>query len=288
MLDKRYQTLIILENTGSYTATAKQLFITQPAVSQQISSLETELHLHLVNNNGHRIELTEQGIKLAELAKQIDIETSKVIQTMQTNSDQNRLKMGCTLSLSTTLLPRFIQNLSSKFHILTSEINNTTHILQNIRDGRIDFGLIEGNFNKSEFDSIFLQNENFIGVSNPTLDFESKNIADLFDKNLYVREIGSGSREILEHWLGTQNFSINDFKHIIEIASPSVIVQLLQQSPGISFIYESLVETELNDGKLKRLDLNGFNISHPINLVFLKNSYFTDTYQQLADTVLNR
>lgn len=50
MLDKRYQALYITSQTQSYTKTAQQLFITQPAVSQQISSLETELDLKLVDN----------------------------------------------------------------------------------------------------------------------------------------------------------------------------------------------------------------------------------------------
>lgn len=48
MLDKRYQTLISLAETQSFTQTAKQLFITQPAVSQQIASLESELKFPLI------------------------------------------------------------------------------------------------------------------------------------------------------------------------------------------------------------------------------------------------
>jgi len=48
MLDKRYETLLALVQTKSYTQTAQRLFITQPAVSQQIKSLEMELNVKLV------------------------------------------------------------------------------------------------------------------------------------------------------------------------------------------------------------------------------------------------
>lgn len=43
MLDNRYATFALLCKNKSYTKTARTLFITQPAVSQQIKSLEDEL-----------------------------------------------------------------------------------------------------------------------------------------------------------------------------------------------------------------------------------------------------
>ncbi|AKP67375.1 LysR family transcriptional regulator [Companilactobacillus ginsenosidimutans] len=288
MLDKRFQTLIVVSETLSFTATARKLFITQPAVSQQIYSLEDELNLKLVDSTNHKISLTNEGKKLAAYCKQVEIEGGRIIDILQQTDNSNPFKMGCTLSLSSILLPKFIHHLAGKSKVLTTKINNTEHILQDIRDGKVDFGLIEGNFNKDEFDSIFIQNENFICVANPHLRISKYIIEELFSQNIFVREPGSGSREIFEHWLGTQNHQISDFQHIVEIASPNVIIQLLKQSPGISFIYESLVKTELENGQLKKLDLKGLSIEHPIHLVFSKNSYFTDTYQQLVSSVLHQ
>lgn len=281
MLDKRYQTLISLAKTQSFTQTAKQLFITQPAVSQQIASLETELNFPLVIHEHNRITLTAAGFKLASFAKQTDLESRKVIDSLKTGSEH--LKMGCTLSLSSTILPKFIQQLSTRANVVTTKINNTQHILQNIRDGKVDFGLIEGNFNKEEFDSFFVQKENFICVANNGIG--GTTIEDLFNQTLLLRESGSGSRNIFENWLATQNYRITDFKNVIEIASPSTIVELLKQDAGISFMYQSLVENELKTEQLKKLDLTGFHVEHPINLVFLKNSYFKETYREIVESV---
>jgi len=50
-------------------------------------------------------------------------------------------------------------------------------------------------------------------------------------------------------------------------------------------MYESLVTNELKSGQLKKLDLQGFHVEHPINLVFLKNSYFKDTYREIVESV---
>lgn len=281
MLDKRYKTLIVLSKTQSFTKTAEQLFITQPAVSQQINSLEDELQLQLVIREHGKITLTSAGINLAKFAKQTELESQKVIESLQTGAEH--LKMGCTLSLSSTILPKFIQQLSTRTNVVTTKINNTQHILQNIRDGKVDFGLIEGNFNKDEFDSFLVQKESFIGVSHDIIDTTS--IDRLFEQTLLIRETGSGSRNIFENWLATQNYRTSDFQNVIEIASPSAIIEFLKQNSGISFMYESLVTDELKLGQLKKLDLPGFHVEHPINLVFLKNSYFKDTYREIVDAV---
>lgn len=281
MLDKRYKTLMVLNETGSFTQTAQMLFITQPAVSQQISSLETELELQLVIRDHGKISLTKEGIKLAVFAKQIDLESHKIVESLKNRIEH--LKMGCTLSLSSTILPKFIQKLSSKANIITTKINNTQHILQNIRDGKVDFGLVEGNFDKEEFDSFFVQRENFICIASNNI--TGSTIEDLFSQTLLLRENGSGSRAIFENWLATQNYRVTDFKESIEIASPSAIIEFLKQNQGISFMYESLVTDELRSNQLKKLDLQGFHVEHPISLVFLKNSYFKDTYRKISESI---
>lgn len=284
MLDKRYNTLLVLAENASFTKTAKQLFITQPAVSQQISSLEEELQFQLVIREHGKIRLTAAGKKLAQFAKQVELEGTKVIAALQSGSEN--FKMGCTLSLSSTLLPQFLHHLSGQTQITTTKINNTQHILQDIRNGKVDFGLVEGNFNKDEFDSCFLGKEQFICVSHQNLPVSS--IEELFKEPLLIRENGSGSRQIFENWLATQNYHFSDFQNVMEIASPSTIIELLKHNPGISFMYQSLVADELANGQLKKLNLKGFAIEHPINLVFAKDSYFTDTFQKITTSFLEQ
>ncbi|HCD07389.1 MAG TPA: LysR family transcriptional regulator [Lactobacillus sp.] len=281
MLDKRYLTLISLASTNSFTQTAKQLFITQPAVSQQMRSLEIELQIPIILREHNKIRLTKAGLELTKFAKQTDLESQKIITVLQ--NDTEHLKMGCTLSLSSTILPKFIQQLTTRSNVVTTKINNTQHILQNIRDDKVDFGLIEGNFNKEEFDSFFVQKENFICVANNQITATS--IEDLFNQTLLLREPGSGSRNIFENWLAVQNYRSTDFQSIIEIASPSAIVEFLKHNRGVSFMYESLVSKELKSDQLKKLDLTGFHVEHPINLVFLKNSYFKDTYREIIKSI---
>lgn len=289
MLDRKMYTFARLAQTGSYTATAQQLFVTQPAVTQQIKALENELGLALVSYEHAQLTITPAGQQLADYINKIDHESQKLLMQLQTPA-QPIIKLGCTRSLSAFLLTSVLQQLQAQGQQIRCQIANTDTILKALTAGTIDFGLVEGNFDKNKFASIRLRREPFIGVTfanNPSLKQKQPlNLNELLTQTLLVREPGSGTREIFANWLTMQNAQITDFKQVIEIATPTPIIQLLTAGCGISFMYQSLVTTELAHGQLVKLSVRGFELQHEINLVYPKDSYFAAQYQAIAAQVI--
>ena len=80
------------------------------------------------------------------------------------------------------------------------------------------------------------------------------------------------------------NIDTKDFANIIEINNMRSIVEMLKSDCGISFIFESCVKKELEEGILMVMDLEDFNLVHDLSLVASKNSIFTDLYLQIAET----
>lgn len=285
MLDRRYRTLAVLATTLSYTKAAQKLFITQPAVSQQIISLEQELGTSLISKIGNRIQLTSAGHQLVQYIHKIDFESNQVLQQIKTTQSQKIIKVGSTQSLSIFLLPALISNLFTTNSSIKTVVGNTNEILHALRQGNVQFGIVEGNFDKNEFDAIHIRQENFIGVTypdNPLFKYDQISINNLMNETLLIREVGSGTRDIFANWLATQNYTINDFSNQVEIANPSTIIELLLHKMGISFMYESLVTNQLHAQQLVKLPLQNFKISHPINFIFLKDSYFAESYTAIA------
>lgn len=103
---------------------------------------------------------------------------------------------------------------------------------------------------------------------------------------MIIREAGSGSREILERYLGECNLSINDFTNLIEISNINTIKQLVKNNRGITFMYRIAVEDELRAGLLKEIKISELAIKHDINFVWRKNSDFVDYYRQLSKQFL--
>ncbi len=289
MLDKKMSTFALLAKTGSYTATAQQLFLTQPAVTQQIKALEADLGLELVRYEHAQLTITDVGQQLAYYINKTTNESRQLLDQLKLPNKQAPIKLGCTRSLSSFLLTKALQKLHQQSHRIQCQIANTETILKALLAGEIDFGLVEGNFDKKQFDYVTLRREPFIAATfagNPLLaQAEPLVLKDLLSQTLLVREAGSGTREIFENWLTMQNTRITDFANVIEIATPTPIVQLLASGVGISFLYESLVSTELASGQVVNLPVHGYKLQHEINFVYPKHSYFAQQYQELATTL---
>lgn len=285
MLDHRYETLAILAKTQSYTKTANQLFITQPAVSQQIAGLEAELNLELVHKVGNKIELTATGKDLVQYVTRIAVESHQVLERLAQQRSGFSVTIGSTLSLSHFLLPDLIIQLTEQRSKIQTVIGNTAEVLEGLRSGQIQFGIVEGNFDKTEFDAIQIRSEPFVGVTyatNPILKMNQLSVADCLLQPLLIREKGSGTRAIFASWLATQNYQIADFQQQIELSNPATIIECLKRGMGISFMYKSLVKPNLVTGELRTLPMRDFKVSHPINLIYLKDSYFAPAYQKIA------
>jgi Transcriptional regulator len=98
------ESFLVVASTGSFTTAAKKLFVTQPAVSQHISSLEKELGVKLFMRRGRGIVLTEEGRFLQHKAEEL-MRTLADVQTRL--QDQSELRRG-TIRLAVTELPVFL------------------------------------------------------------------------------------------------------------------------------------------------------------------------------------
>ncbi|WP_105956427.1 LysR family transcriptional regulator [Apilactobacillus quenuiae] len=284
MLDQRYITFQILSKTKSYTKTAKKLFVTQPAVTQQIKSLENELKLKLVKYKQPKLEITEDGQKLAEFISNIDVQSNKFIHKLKETPKKRKLVFGSTRSVAIFMTPNIIKKLEPQFHNVECIVTNTDEILKMIDNGKIDFAILEGNFDKQKYSYHIIKNEQFIcvaGKDNPLSGHKQFAIQEILNQNLLLREVGSGTRFIFANWLESLNITENDFNKVINVNEPTVINYLLQNGLGISFMYKSLAEKEIKAEHLKEIKIKGLDIVRPINLVALKSNYFNEIINSL-------
>ena len=73
--------------------------------------------------------------------------------------------------------------------------------------------------------------------------------------------------------------SIQNFPPIVEIENIHAIVSLLCQDCGISFLYKSAVEQEINDGRLRQIALSDFMVMHDFTFLWNKDSVFSQEYE---------
>lgn len=289
MLDHRYQTFLVLATTKSYTQTAQQLYISQPAVSQQIKSLEAELDLELVHYERPKLTITPAGQELAAFIQRVQVQADKMVTTLQHPQKTRQVTFNTTLSLSEFLAPQLITLLQQhEYHDINCQVTNTQAALRAIEAGTSDFALIEGNFDKQQYGYEIVRQEPFVGVvaaDHPLAQQAAVSWTDLTAYPLIIREGGSGSREILENLARAANVTFAEFPQLITVNNLSAIREILRRGGGVSFVYRSVVADALQAGELKVLPLQAGQLRHDLDLVYSRDSYFATAYQEWAQAL---
>ncbi len=286
MLDFRLDTFLAVCKHLNFTRAAKELNITQPAVSQHIRYLQELYQVKLFKHIGKKIELTKEGQYLQNIAmtlKHDDI----FLKEKLTNKTKQKLSFGTTLTVGHyLLLDTLVEYIKCNPNIsLSMYILNTKQLLHKINTGKIDFAMVEGYFSRTEFDYLVYSKEQYIAIASNNCMIEDKQytIEELFEQRIIVREPGSGSGDILERYLLERNYTLSEFKDVMVINNIQAMLAFVEADCGISFVYKKAVEKELQEGKIKEISIKDFDIQHDISLVWRKNSIFAPMYKELFE-----
>ena len=115
---------IEVSNTGSFSRAAERLFITQPAVSKRISSLETELNTQLFDRIGKKVLLTEAGRALLPSAQRIlaELDESKRAIGNLTEKVSGHLKIATSHHIGLHRLPPALRAFTTKYPAVDIDI----------------------------------------------------------------------------------------------------------------------------------------------------------------------
>ena len=288
MLDFRVETFLCVCRHMNFTRAAEELHITQPAVSQHIRALETQYHARFFSYEGKKLSLTPAGGLFLRTATTMRHDVRHLKEELAgLQKHRQNIIFGATLTISEYIMPSPLarllrENPETAVRMLTA---NTAELLRALDEGEIDFAIIEGFFEKGEYDSLPYLTERYIAVCSPDYRFEKPPAAleDLLCERLLTREPGSGTREILERYLEERNLTIRDFRSVAELGNLNAIKALAEAGQGVAFLYEPTVRRELHEGALREIPLPGCRMSHDFTFLWRKNSVFAEEYRALFE-----
>lgn len=289
MLDFRTETFLTVCQTMNFTAAARQLNITQPAVSQHIHFLEEQYHTSLFIYQNKQLFLTRSGEILRRHLLTMKNDEKAVMEELKNNiTGIETLSIGVTMTIGEYAI---VDKLAG-FLIQHPEINihlhygNTLQLLKLLNSGQISMAIVEGNYPKEYYSHKKYSTEDYIAVCAASHHFMTDHpytMNDMVHERLLVREEGSGTRNILEQSLMTHGLHISDFIHYIEIENMHTIIGLLKRDCGISFLYKIAVEKELHSGILKEISLDDFKMQHDFDIIWEKHSVYSDKYLSICE-----
>ncbi len=278
MLDIRAKTFLMVCEEQSFTKAARRLFISQPAVSKQIQSLEKEWNVTLFSHQNRKWHLTPEGERLHAFLQHLSALEKQFRDQMHDATEQvRRIHFGATRTIGEFTLAPVLAPLMRYFKDKTFQmhVENTRSILSMLDEGSLLFALVEGLFDQEKYQTMLYKRVPFVAVASakhPLAKRKKIVLKDLMAEEIIVREMGSGSRLILERSLHDCNFGLDSFAKVSEMGNVNIIKRLVAEGMGISFMYQDAALAELHDQVLVKLDMEDYHVDRDFNLVFLKEN----------------
>lgn len=266
------KTFVTLVEVKNFTKTAEILLMSQPSVSLHIKNLEKEFQTILFQRSPKHLKITPTGEILYERAKQMITiyEQTKQDILEHHNSIKGELKIGASFTIGEYILPSILIDLQKNYPELELQvvIGNTEEIVQFVRLYQVDIGLIEGQTNEKELSvHPFMQDELFIVSSNNhKLSCKKEvTITDLQNQIWITREVGSGTREYLNHFIRSNGLKVKSF---LTISSNQGIKETLINGMGLSLLSHSVIERDIQHKNLSIIQLKSQSFHRMLSYIY--------------------
>lgn len=274
---EQYRVFYIVAKCGSLTEAAKELSITQPAVSQAIKLLEDSVSTKLFQRTAKGVKLTKEGeILYAHVEKGYEQFAlgEKALEQML-NIELGEIKIGASdMTLQYFLLP-FLEKFHESFPNIKISVTNvpTPETLSNLEEGKIDFGIVTTPFvlptdiesiAVQEVEDVFVAGRRFISYKNHMLDFK-----DLENMQIICLEGNTSSRSYIEQLLKEKDVVLNPE---FELATSEMIVQFALRNLGIGYVVKDFAREFIEEGSLFELRFNQMIPKRQICIVRNKKS----------------
>jgi DNA-binding transcriptional LysR family regulator len=254
----------------SFRRAAEQLFLTQPAVTLQVKTLEDELGVRLFDRAAGRISLTRQGALLLGYAQEISNIIDKAEQELAAAEGQvsGKLDLGVSTTIAQYVLPRLIAAFLTENPRVSLSLHsgNTDEVVQFVLQEKASAGLIEGPPRKRGVRAEpFMRDELVLIVPR---DFESDDVSrdQLLASTLLMREQGSGSHSVVETALVKAGVKLKTLRNVMNLGSTEAIKSAVEAGLGIGFVSRWAISKELELGLLRVANVTGIRIVRPFSL----------------------
>lgn len=272
---------------GGITRAAEALHMVQPAVSTTVSELEKYYKASLFDRINQRLVLTELGRELLSKAKRILEAFEDFEETAALGGQSARVRIGCSLSLGKTILPRFFSVIKESSPQLEPIflIKKTAEIEEKLECGEIDLGIVEGEIRSEHLKRIPFGEDQLIAVCAPSYPAPSElTLAELTAFPLLLREPGSASRDLLRNALAEKRLSSS--KPFVESVSNGVLISFAEEGHGVALLPQSVVADSVRDARLCPIRITDATFQRKHYIVMHKNKHFNALCQSAIDTLL--
>jgi DNA-binding transcriptional LysR family regulator len=270
----RLKVFRIVAHHLNFSRAAEELSLSQPAVTQQIKTLEDEYGLPLFDRSGGRITLTPAGKALLPYANKLKTISDDAYEAVTSTGSHlaGKLALGASQTIGQYLLPQLVAAFlrDNPRIAITAMSGNTDAMLAALTAGRIQLALVEGPGLRKDVHIEPFMEDHMVFVVPASHEWADHDIEvdELTKEHLLMREFGSGSRRVVEGALSKAGLKKRDLKTTMELDSTEALLSAVEAGLGVTFVSRWAVRNQLALGTLRLARIRKLHLSRMFSMAY--------------------
>jgi DNA-binding transcriptional LysR family regulator len=267
---RQLRLFLALAETGSVSAAAKFMHVTQPTASMQLKDITESVGLPLYEVVGKKIYLTDMGKELAATARAVAQSWDAFEQHVDAVKGLSRGKLKvAVVSTAKYFMPRLVGSFCKKYPEIdvSLQIINRDGVVQRLRDNMDDIYIMSKPPSDLDLaDEVFMPNPIVViaSTSDPLVKRHSVSLNELSASRFILREKGSGTR-----MAGDQFFSKKKFRPNIrlELGSNEALKESVAGGLGLGLVSSHALHGHVKEHGVRIIDVEGFPLPSAWHIV---------------------
>lgn len=265
---------VMVVESGSFSVAARQMGVSQPAVTMQVQALETDLGVTLFDRAYRRIDLTEAGQALLPHARRVlaELETAREALSRLADTVTGRLMLVASTTPGQYLLPRVLGSfLAANPNVTVSlAVADTAEVARAVAAGEAHLGMTGAVVKGARVGFEPLGDDDVIMICPPPHRFatgQRVSLEEATKEPFIMREEGSGTRQVVEEALRQAGVDPQDLHVVTELGTSEAIVSAVEGGMGLAVVSTWVARKALVLGTVSQVVVEGFPLSRPLYVV---------------------
>lgn len=284
---RQLRAFIAIAESGTFTAGAVRVHVTQAAISMQIRQLENEIGAKVFVRAPRHVILTEAGEHLLHRARQILREHDAALEEIAelAGAERGRLRIGSASAMVLTdQLPRILKELRKQHPRAEISVTSGTSeaLVEQIVAGELDIAFVSLPVDVRGIQTDRLSEDQLVAIASPRHKLaKQKTISayTLAGEKLILGERGGNTRRLIDQFFAQAGVAL---KVAMELSRQAAIRRMVEEDMGVGIVPLQSVKDEVESGKLVRWWIEGAQINWELGLAQLSGGYESPIMQKFV------
>lgn len=284
---RQLRAFVAIAETGTFTAGALRVHVTQAAISMQIRQLESEIGARVFVRAPRHVILTEAGEQLLRRARHILREHDAALDEIAelAGAERGRLRIGSASAMVLTeQLPAILKELRKQHPAAEISVTSGTSevLVDQILAGEVDIAFVSLPVDVRGIKTERLSEDQLVAIASPHHRLAKQRTIDAYTlagERLILGERGGNTRRLIDQFFAQAGVTL---RVAMELSRQQAIKRMVEEDMGVGIVPLQSVVEEVEKGRLIRWWIEGAQINWELGIAQLSNGYDSPIMQKFV------